>query len=201
MQLKNIAVFGYSRAKPTDTVFKQAVQVCQVLAENGLVIVNGGGPGVMRAASQGAKAGGGKVIGVTFYPTESEIYEGRDRQNPIDEEIKTSNYVERTLKLLEIGDVYLVFRGGAGTISEFGMAWELGHLYFGHHKPVILYGKFWHKVLEVLKKYMLLVPDELKVVTIVTNTDQVLGQLEKIEAKSGRIPHLHKKRSEAAFQL
>lgn len=201
MEIKNISVFGYSQARSTDVVFRQAVEVCKTLALAGYTIVNGGGPGVMRAASLGAKVGGGKVIGVTFYPTESEIYEGRDPKNPIDEEIKTSNYVERTLKLLEVGDVYLVFRGGAGTISEFGMAWELGHLYFGHHKPVILYGKFWHKVLDVLKKHMLLVPEELKIVTIIETPEQVLRQLKKIEAKSGQIPHLHKKRSEAAFQL
>ena len=201
MEIKNIAVFGYSRAKPRDLVFKQAESVCKFLAVSGYTIINGGGPGVMRAASVGAKAGGGKVIGVTFYPAESEIYEGRDAANPVDREIRTSNYLERTLKLLELGDVYLVFRGGAGTISEFGMAWELGHLYFGHHKPVILYGKFWHKVLNVLKKHMLLVAEELKVVTIVETPADVVEELKKIKKKSAEIPHLHKKRTEAAFQL
>lgn len=201
MEIKNISVFGYSRAKPSDLVFKQAREVCKLLAEAGYTIVNGGGPGVMRAASVGAKEGGGKVIGVTFYPIESEIYEGRDRQNPIDEEIKTSNYVERTLKLLELGDVYLVFRGGAGTISEFGMAWELGHLYFGHNKPVLLYGTLWKKIIQVLRQNMSLVNQELKVITIVTTPEQVLTQLKKIEKLQSEVPHLHKKRTEAAFQL
>lgn len=198
MKIKNIAVFGYSQATPQDPVFKQAFKVCQVLAKKGFIIVNGGGPGVMRAASAGAKAADGKVIGVSFYPTESEIYEGRDPANPIDIEIKTQNYVERTLKLLELGDVYLVFRGGAGTLSEFGMAWELGHLYFGHHKPVILYGKFWTKIIQVLKENMLLVPEELKVIEIATKPEEVLAKLTKIEKKSGELSHKHK---EKAFQL
>lgn len=200
-KIKNIAVFGYSQAKEKDTVFQQGFEVCKALAEAGFIIVNGGGPGVMRAATAGAKAGGGQVLGVTFYPKESEIYEGRDVNNLIDEEITTNNYVERTLKLLELGDVYLVFRGGAGTISEFGMAWELGHLYFGHHKPIILYGKFWHKIVNVLKNNMLLVPEELKVFTIVETPEQVLSTIAKIEKSRAKIIHVHKKGAEAAFQL
>lgn len=198
MTVRNIAVFGYSQAKPDSSVFKDAKKVCKTLAEAGFIIVNGGGPGVMRAASVGAREGGGKVIGVTFYPTESEIYEGKDPKNPIDTEIETKNYVERTLKLLELGDVYLVFRGGAGTLSEFGMAWELGHLYFGHHKPVILYGKFWHEVIEVLKKNMLLAPQELRVIEIATEPEEILTKLVTIEKKSAELSHIHK---EKAFQL
>lgn len=197
-KIKNIAIFGYSQAKPGSQVFEEAKKVCKVLAKAGFVIVNGGGPGVMRAASLGAKEANGKVIGVTFYPAESEIYEGRDAQNPIDTEIKTQNYVERTLKLLELGDVYLVFRGGAGTLSEFGMAWELGHLYFGHHKPIILYGKFWTKVIKVLSENMLLVSEELKVVDIAQNPEEVLSKLAVIEKKSSELTHVHK---EKAFQL
>ncbi len=201
MKIKRITVFGHALAKPQDPVFREAFEVCKLLGQKGFVIVNGGGPGVMRAASLGAKTGGGKVIGVTFYPTESEIFEGRDIKNPLDEEFKTRNYVERTLKLLELGDVYLVFRGAAGTISEFGMAWELGHLYFGHNKPILLYGKFWHKIIEVLKKYMLLVPEELQVFSIVERPGQVFEKLTEIEKKWAEIPHKHLRKTEAAFQL
>jgi len=52
------------------------------------------------------------------------------------------NYVERTLKLLELGEIYVIFNGGTGTISEFGMAWGLARLYFGNHKPMVLFGQF-----------------------------------------------------------
>jgi hypothetical protein len=30
----------------------------------------------------------------------------------------------------------------AGTIIEFGTAWVLAKLYYGHHKPFILFGEF-----------------------------------------------------------
>ena len=122
-KFKNITIFGYADAKEDDQVWKDAFATSKLLAENGYTIVNGGGPGVMKASTLGAKEGGGKVIGVSFYPKNAPNFEGRDLTNPIDEEIKTEHYLGRTLKLLGMGDVYVTFKGGTGTISGFGMAW------------------------------------------------------------------------------
>ena len=120
--INQVAIFGSSHIEETSPLFKEAFEVCKKLAEVGYVVVNGGGPGVMRAASLGAKAAGGKVIGVTFQADEKMLFEGRDPLNIVDVEIKTKNYLERTLMLLKEGQVYVVFNGGTGTISEFGMA-------------------------------------------------------------------------------
>ena len=45
----------------------------------------------------------------------------------------------------------MVFNGGTGTISEFGMAWGLARLYFGNHKPMVLFGRFGKKSLRLSK--------------------------------------------------
>ncbi|MFZ5365888.1 MAG: LOG family protein [Patescibacteria group bacterium] len=172
--IKNIAIFGFSQTKPGEKLYQDAYEVAKLLAEEGYAIVNGGGPGVMRAASEGAKAGGGKSIGIYFSPVGMTNFEGRDPENPLDEEILVPNYVERTLKLLEYGDCYIIFNGGTGTISEFGMAWGLARLYFGHHKPFILYGDFWQEIIEVFKKNMLLRDEELKVYRIVKTPQEAL---------------------------
>ena len=66
--IKNVAFFGYSKSKPGDPEYDAAYRVAKILAQNGYQIVNGGGPGVMRAATEGAHAGGGKAITVTFVP-------------------------------------------------------------------------------------------------------------------------------------
>ena len=172
--IKNISIFGYSQVGPEDKLYQDAFDVSKVLVEAGYTIVNGGGPGVMRASSEGAKAGGGKSIGITFSPVGMSNFEGQDTSNPADETIMVPNYVERTLRLLEYGDVYIIFNGGTGTISEFGMAWGLARLYFGHHKPLILYGQFWEEIIQTLDKNMLLRKEEKEVYKIVTTPQEVL---------------------------
>lgn len=172
--INQVAIFGSSHTKEGSPLYKEAFEVCKKLAEAGYVVANGGGPGVMRAATQGAKSAGGKVIGVTFQAAPAMRFEGRDLLNKVDVEIKTKNYVERTLMLLKEGQVYVIFNGGTGTISEFGMAWGLAKLYFGHHKPLILYGKFWKNIIKAFKDNMIMRPEELEVYKIVDSPNTVL---------------------------
>lgn len=197
--IEKIAFFGFADAKENDEVFREAFLCAKLLAKNGYVIVNGGGPGVMRAATLGARESGGKTIGVTFYPKEIASFEGRDEKNPVEEEIVTKNYLERTLKLLEIGDAYIVFRGGTGTISEFAMSWGLARLYFGHHKPLILYGQFWNEVISAFRKHMRIRPIELKVFRIVNSPEEVPEVLSYFREVMLRKKHRHI--FEKAFQL
>jgi len=178
--IKNVTFFGCSQISPGDVDYDAAYQTGRLLAQNGYLIINGGGPGVMKASSEGAKEGGGKVIGVSFSPKDMTHFEGRDPSNLVDQEILVDNYVLRTLKLLELGDVYVIFNGGTGTISEFGMAWGLARLYFGHHKPLILYGSFWHEIMETFAKNMLIRSEEIRVYRIVTTPQQVLEEIQKL---------------------
>ncbi len=177
--IKKIAIFGFSEAQPGEQLYQDAFQTAKLLAQKGFVIVNGAGPGIMRAASEGAKAGGGKTIGVFFKPVEMTRFEGRDPKNPIDKEVVVDNYVERTLKLLELGNAYVIFNGGTGTISEFGMAWGLARLYFGRHKPLILFGNWWEEIIEAFKKNMCLRGEELKVYHIVDTPQQAVKEIIK----------------------
>lgn len=172
---------GFADAKEEDKEYQEAEATAKLLAQNGYTIINGGGPGIMKAATVGAHEGGGKVIGVTFYPLERVAhFEGRDMTNEFDQEVVTQNYIERTLKLLEMADVYVLFNGGTGTVSEFGMAWGLARIYFGHHKPLILYGQFWHEIIEAFGKNMHLRPEELKVYHIVDSPEEVLIKIKAI---------------------
>lgn len=190
--ISNIAIFGFADAEPSSKLYKEAFKVCKALAETGYTIVDGGGPGVMLAASKGAKAGNGKVIGVTLYPQDGTEFEGRSAENIIDQEIKTTTYVERTLTLMQQGQVYVIFNGGTGTVSELGMAWGLARIYFGHHKPLILYGKFWKKIMKVLGDNLMLRPEEKQVYKIVDSPHEVLKAIKdfEFEIESDRIKDL-----------
>lgn len=190
--IQNIAIFGFADAEPQSKLYKDTFRVAKVLAEAGYTVIDGGGPGVMEAATLGAKDGGGKVVGVTFYPPDAPHFEGRDKNNPIDVEIKTDSYIERTLTLMKEGQVYVVFNGASGTMSEFAMAWGLARIYFGHHKPLILYGNFWKSIMKVLNKNLMVRPEESQVYKIVSSPEGVLRAIKQFEKEiaEGRYEHL-----------
>lgn len=180
-KIRQISYFGFADAAPNDPLYQEAFECSEYLTSKGFVAINGGGPGTMRAVSEGAKAAGGTAVAVTFYPKDITNFEGRDPKNPADIEFKAKNYLERTLKLLEYGDAYVVFRGGTGTISEFGMAWGLARLYFGHHKPLILYGQYWQNIINAFEENMRIRPEDLKVFKIVNTPEEAEHAIEQFE--------------------
>ena len=171
-EIKRIAFYGSADLDKDDPAYQEAFEAAKHVARRHKVIVNGGGPGIMEAATLGAKAAGGKTIGVTFYPEDMPEFEGRDKGNVVDQEIRTSNYIERMFGLMNNAELFVCFKGGTGTLSEWATAWLLAHLYYGNHKPLILYGDFWHEVMDVIHKHFLIGYKEAKVYKIVSNLEE-----------------------------
>lgn len=180
-QINSVALFGCSDGVAGEPNFESARATAKIIAESGRRIVNGGGPGVMLAATLGAKEGGGKSTVVYYAPHHAVKFEGKASLNMADKHYKESNYIMRTKKLIELGDAYIVFNGGTGTISEFAMSWGVARLYFGHHKPLILYGEFWKKIMKSFEENMLTRPDEHKVYTFVNTPKEALLAIEKYD--------------------
>lgn len=198
--IKNIAFFGDAEAAEESNLYKHAFEISKLLAEHGYTIVNGGGPGVMDASTKGAEMGGGDTLTVTFYPENATGFEGRYVGNIPDKEIKTQNYIERMFKLIEHSDSFLIFKGGTGTLSELGTAWVLAKLYYGHHKPFILFGEFWHDLIRCIKKNLDISKEELDVFEIVEKKEDVIPVIRKFEENLLKIDHTHcKVCSEKAF--
>lgn len=178
--IRNIAFFGDADISKNDPVYKYAFETAKILAENGFTIVDGGGPGVMQAATSGAQAGDGPTLTVTFDPVDAPGYEGRYVKNVPDKEIVTTNYIDRMFKLMEYGDLFIIFKGGSGTISEFGTAWVLAKLYYGHHKPFLLFGSFWAEIIDVFRKNMNIDKKELSVFEIVARPEEILSAINRL---------------------
>lgn len=187
--IKNVAFFGDADLPPSNSDYQDAFEVAKILAQHGFAIVNGGGPGIMDASTKGAQSVKGETLSVTFYPQSAPGFEGRYVGNVTDVEVKTSNYIERMFKLMEHADIFIIFKGGTGTISELGTAWVLAKLYFGHHKPFILYGQYWEEIIDVLKKNLNLSKDELAVFDIVSRHEDVLPTIDRLEKKLHGIDH------------
>jgi uncharacterized protein (TIGR00730 family) len=188
-KIERVAFFGFADSKVEDNEYKLAFETAKLCAEHGFTVVDGGGPGVMEAASRGAKEANGKTIGVTFYPTGAKHFEGRAATNVLDEEIVTKNYLERTLRLLEFGQVYMIFNGGTGTLSEFGMAWGMARLYLGHHKPLILVGKHWYEIVAALTRNMRIRDEELEVFSVVDSPAEAVRELLSLQEELKNTPY------------
>ena len=190
---RRVAFFGDAKFPKTDVNYKAAFNVAKLLAQHKYVIVNGGGPGVMDASTQGAEAGGGQTVAVTFQPKEAGSFEGGYVSNlkNVDREVVTENYIDRMFELIKESDAFVVFRGGSGTLSEFGTIWVLANIYYGHHKPFLLYGGFWWEIIDVLYKNMSIDRQEMDCFRIVESPEAVLEGIQFFEWKMAQIDHTH----------
>lgn len=183
-RISTVAILGGAGWEENSQVYMDAFETAKILARNGYKVMNGGGPGVMKAATLGALAGGQEYLtAVTYhinYPHKN--YEGTDPTNTFDNEIMTTDYFDRTKVMLENTELHIVFKGGTGTVSEFGMTWASSRIHEGHHKHIILFGDFWHEIVDVISKNMLIRPGELNLLTYCNNPQEVLAHIKKIES-------------------
>ncbi len=187
--IKRVAIFGSADVDEQHPLYQEAFNVARLLTYRDKVVINGGGPGTMAAATHGAQSAGGQTLTVTFSPDDMPEFEGADKDNQADEEIKTANYIERMFGLMDQADAFVIMKGGTGTLSEWATAWLLSHLYYGNHKPLILYGEFWHEVMKVIDQHFFIGAKEHQVYKIVKDEGELVKALDEFEKElAGRKP-------------
>jgi uncharacterized protein (TIGR00725 family) len=177
---QKIAFLGGAAWEPTDEPYIQAFETAKLLAENGYQIVNGGGPGVMAASTEGAHAAGLEhhVLAVTYHPNKPKRhYEGTSEKNKFDDEVLTLDYFDRTKVMLQNSNVHIVFKGSIGTLSEFGMTWVSSWIHEPDSKPIILFGNFWTEVLDAIEKNLVIKLGEREMLKICNSPEEVLGYI------------------------
>ncbi|NHI93296.1 MAG: hypothetical protein EAX96_12430 [Candidatus Lokiarchaeota archaeon] len=145
--IKNICVFGSYVTLKHDLI--DIVQIGETLAVNGYTIISGGFGGSMEQVSKGAKQGGGKTIGVTYYEFPDLIYHKANEF--VDEEIITNSIFERIEKMMDLADAFLVFPGGTGTLFELASVIESVNKGLIEIKPIICFKNYWKLISESLK--------------------------------------------------
>lgn len=181
--IERVAFFGDADAQSNEKPFVDAVETAKLLAENGYIIVNGGGPGIMLASTLGAKMGGGRVEVVTLKPDKvPENFEGECKKNTdlADKRYEMANYDNRLNKLVAVADAFVVFFGGTGTLAEMGLTWSIAKFDYGHHEPLIFFGPEWKKIIKDLVVDLKLEKKEQEVVTCVKKPEEVLDFLRKV---------------------
>jgi uncharacterized protein (TIGR00725 family) len=146
MVQKIITVFGSSRPGEGDADYEEACLLGKALAVRGFAVCTGGYGGVMEAASRGAKGTGGKTYGITseFFTREANAW--------VDVEVRKKTWAERLFALIELGDGFVVCKGGTGTLVELAVVWEMLNKSVMRDKPVAVLGEFWQPILERVRQ-------------------------------------------------
>ncbi|NUN13832.1 MAG: TIGR00725 family protein [Myxococcales bacterium] len=123
-----IAVIGDGHLPESDRRIHLAYECGKLLVDRGFRIVTGGLGGVMRAASWGATSSAhyqpGDVIGVL------PGHNPEDANEYVDIVVATGFDVARNLVVAN-ADAVIAIGGGAGTLSEIAIAWQLHRLIVG----------------------------------------------------------------------
>jgi uncharacterized protein (TIGR00730 family) len=146
MMIMNISVFGGSQPKEGDAAYAEATELGRLLAQRGHTILTGGYIGTMEAASRGACEAGGHVIGVTCEDIERWRPIGANRW--VREERRKKNLLERLQALIEDSDAAIALPGGAGTLTEIALMWNLMIVESLHRRPLILIGRGWQSTFD-----------------------------------------------------
>lgn len=97
----------------------------------------------MEATARGAREGGGSTIGITV-----ETF-SRQANAWIEREVKMPTLASRLFRLVELGEAYIILRGGTGTLLEFAAVWEFINKKQMPQKPVVA-DAFWRPVVELI---------------------------------------------------
>src|SRR3954468_18321915 len=168
-----ISMFGSARVREGDADYELARTIARKLAESGMAIITGGGPGVMEASHRGAKEGGSLSIGLNIeLPFEQ-------HENPyLDRELTCHYFFTRKLFFVRYAIGFVVFPGGFGTLDELFEAITLSQTDRIRHFPIVLVGtKYWSGLVDWIRERLLeggkISPEDMDLFKVCDNPDDI----------------------------
>jgi len=153
--VKKVTVFGSARTRPGQPIYAMARQFGKKLAENGLMVITGGGPGIMQAVNEGAgpEHSFGVNIRLPFEQSANPILEGNPRN------ITYKYFFNRKVAFLKESDAVALFPGGFGTLDEAMETLTLVQTGKRNPLPLVLVdepgGSYWAHWIRFLEKELL----------------------------------------------
>ncbi len=142
-----VSIFGSARTKPDNPYYAAAVETGRLLAESGIPVITGGGPGIMEAANRGAYEGGGFSVGCNI-----ELPFEQGSNSYLTRNLLFKFFFVRKTMFVKYAAAFIVFPGGYGTLDELFEALTLIQTGKVKEFPVILFGsKYW----EGIRKWLL----------------------------------------------
>lgn len=141
-----IAVFGSARVQPGSRYYNAAREMGGHIAGLGFAVMTGGGPGIMEAASLGAKEHNGRAIGCNI------VLPKEQRSNVwLDTQFNCRYFFVRKVLMFKYSYGFVIMPGGIGTMDEFFEALTLIQTKKILDFPVILFGSdYWKPIITML---------------------------------------------------
>lgn len=137
-----VAIFGSSRIQENDKTYAEVKELARQLSYMGCDIVTGGGPGLMRAANEGAREGAYRYKTRSFGLTI--LLPMEEQPNPfLDEVAQHSTFFSRLHQFIRLSHAYIVVDGGIGTTLEAMMVWQLLQVRMLNHGTLVFVGPMW----------------------------------------------------------
>lgn len=169
-----VSVFGSARVPEGEPEYALGVEVGRRIAEAGLPVITGGGPGLMEAASRGAYEAGGLSVGLTIrLPFE-------EKPNPyLHRVVDFDNFFVRKTVFIRYSCAFVVLPGGFGTLDELFEAITLVQTDKIHDFPVVLVGtEYWSGLVDWVRERMLaggkISPADLDIIRLTDDVDEVI---------------------------
>ncbi len=171
-----VSIFGSARTPDNDPYYKKAEELSRKLADEGISVISGGGPGIMTAANKGAqKSGKALSIGLNIeLPFEQEPNPHQDIA------LEFRYFFVRKLMFVRYSTAFIFFPGGYGTLDELGDVLCLIQTKKIENIPVILFGKkFWEGMIQWFDKTMLdgnfIAEEDIKRLVITDDIDETIS--------------------------
>jgi uncharacterized protein (TIGR00730 family) len=187
-----VSIFGSARTPADDPMYAAAVETARLLAEAGLVVITGGGPGIMEAGNKGAKEGQGVSVGLNIeLPFE-------EQSNPyVDISINFHYFFVRKMMFVKYAQAFVIFPGGFGTMDELFEALTLIQTGKITNFPVIMFGsEYWAGMLGWLKDRMLsgekISPGDIELMYVTDSPEEVRDRILEAMQKNDRQLNSHR---------
>ena len=180
-----VSIFGSARTKPNNPYYELAEEIAKKVTENGYGVITGGGPGIMEAATKGARSGGGRSVGLNIelpFEQYSNPYVDTDKL------INFDYFFVRKVMFMKYAQGFIVLPGGMGTLDEMFEAITLIQTQKIGRFPIILVGiSYWGGLIDWIKSTMLAAkninPDDLDLITLVDNADDAVKEINRFYSK------------------
>jgi uncharacterized protein (TIGR00730 family) len=181
-----VSVFGSARTKPGTKYYQLAEEIAFKLTRDGYGVITGGGPGIMEAGNKGAKAGGGKSVGLNI---ELPFEQHPNPHIDFDKLISFDYFFVRKTIFLKYSQGFIALPGGFGTMDELFEALTLVQTNKIAHFPIVLAGKeYWEGLMDWIKKTMLteernINEDDLELFHVVDTADEAVAIINDFYSK------------------